>query len=130
MTPLFEQLIWLAVLGLAAACATWTVTREELFREPREWLAERSRTCRSWWWRKFCYVWTCEYCFSHYVGAALVALARYRLLLDDWRGYVLAWLALVAVANAYMSAYSRLRVEIHKERAEVEQTETRTRRAG
>jgi hypothetical protein len=60
---------------------------------------------------------TCEYCFSHYVAAGVVAFSGYRLLLDDWRGYVIAWLSLVAVANVYMSAYGRLRVETRKERA-------------
>lgn len=125
-----EQLVWLAVIALPTACLAWTVTREEIFREPREWLARCSRTGRYWWQRKFCYAWTCEYSFSHYVAAGLVALTGYRLLLPDWRGYLLAWLALVAVANVYLSAYSRLRVEIHKERAEAQETETLTRRAG
>jgi hypothetical protein len=59
-----------------------------------------------------------------------VALAGYQLLLPDWRGYLLAWLALVAVANVYLSAYSRLRVEIHKDRAETREVETLTRRTG
>src|SRR5687768_6780198 len=113
-----EQLIWLAVLALPVACVSWTVTHEEVLREPREWLAECSRTGRAWWVRKFCYVGTCEYCFSHYVAAGFVALTGYRLLLPDWRGYLLAWLALVAVANVYLSAYSRLRVEVRKEKAE------------
>jgi hypothetical protein len=51
------------------------------------------------------------------VAAAFVAFANFRLLLDDWRGYLIAWFALVAVANVYMSAYGRMRVEIRKERA-------------
>jgi hypothetical protein len=125
-----EQLIWLFVLALPIACVSWTVTHEEVFAEPRHWLAERSRNCRTWWQRKFCYVWTCEYCLSHYVAAAGVALTGYQLLLTDWRGYLLAWLALVAVANVYLSAYSRLRVEIHKERAVTQESEARARRAG
>jgi hypothetical protein len=125
-----EQLIWLAVLALPAACVSWTVTREEVFREPRDWLTECGQNGRRWWQRKVCYALTCEYCFSHYVAAGLVALTDYRLLLPDWRGYLLAWLALVAVANVYLSAYSRLRVEIHKGKAETQMTETRARRAG
>ena len=125
-----EQLIWLTVLALPVACISWTATREEAFREPHEWLAERSRTCRYWWQRKFCYALTCEYCFSHYVAVGFVALTGYQLLLRDWRGYLVAWLAMVAVANVYLSAYSRLRVEIHKEKAEASESETRTRRAG
>ncbi len=114
---MWEQIVWLFVLALPVACVSWTITHEEIFREPREWLTERSRTCERWYERKFCYVWTCEYCFSHWVGAGFVAFTGFTLLLDDWRGYVLAWLALVAVANVYMSAYNRLRVEIRKERA-------------
>ena len=39
-------------------------------------------------------------------------LTRYRLLLDDWRGYLLAFFALVAVANVYMSSFARLRQEV------------------
>ncbi len=50
--------------------------------------------------------------------------------LPDWRGYLLAWLSLVAVANAYLSAYARLRVEYHKDQAELHQTEAIARRAG
>jgi hypothetical protein len=125
-----EQLIWLAILALPVACMSWTVTHEEVFREPREWLAECSRTSRCWWQRKLSYGLTCEYCFSHYVAAGFVALTRYQLLLTDWRGYLIAWLALVAVANVYLSAYSRLRVDIHKEKAETRETETRTLRVG
>jgi len=125
-----EQLIWLALLALPVACVSWTVTREEILREPRTWLAECSQTCRLWWQRKFCYALTCDYCFSHYVAAGLVALTGYRLLLPDWRGFLLGWLALVAVANVYLSAYSRLRVELHKEKAEIQETEMRTRRVG
>lgn len=118
-----EPLMWLMVLALPVACVSWTVSHEEVLREPREWLAERSRTCSRWWQRKACYVWTCEYCVSHYVAAGFIALTDYRLLLPDWRGYLLAWLALVAVANVYLSGYSRLRVEINKGREELKQAE-------
>jgi hypothetical protein len=59
-----------------------------------------------------------------------VALTGYRLLLPDWRGYLLAWPSLVALANVYLAAYFRLRVEIHREKAETQETEGRTRRAG
>ena len=120
-----EQIVSLFVLALPVASLSWTVAREELLREPREWCAERSRNCQRWWQRKLFYVWTCEYCFSHYVAAGVVALADYRLLLPGWRGYLLAWLALVAVANVYLSAYARLRVEINRSRTELKQAERR-----
>ncbi len=125
-----EQLWWLLILALVTACVAWTVTREQVFAEPRAWCEEHSRSCMHWWQRKFFYVWTCEYCFSHYVAAAVIAITGFWLLLPDWRGYVIAWFALVAVANAYMSAYSRLRVEIHKGKAETQEHEARARRAG
>ena len=114
------QLVWLFVLALPIASIAWTVTHEEIFREPREWAAGRSRTAASLLARKFYYICTCEYCFSHYVAAAFIAFTRYRLLLEDWRGYVIAWFAVVAVANLYMSLYGRLRVDIKSERLEAE----------
>jgi len=125
MMPLTDQTVWLLLLALPVACVSWTVTHEEVFREPREWLAERSRTCTTWFQRKFCYVWTCEYCFSHYVAAAVLWIMDFPMLRPDWRGYVTSWFALVAVANVYMSAYSRLRVEIHKEKTEISLVEER-----
>ena len=70
--------------------------------------------------RKLYYICTCEYCFSHYVAAGFVLATGFRLLLADWRGVVIAWLAVVAVANLYMSLYGRLRVDIKSERLEAE----------
>ena len=125
-----EPLIWMAILALPVACVSWTLAREEIFREPRDWLTACSETAKHWWQRKLCYAFTCEYCLSHYVAAAFVALTEYQLLLPDWRGFLLGWLSTVAVANVYMSAYSRLRVEIKKEKAETEETQKRARRAG
>jgi len=113
--PLTVQVAWLAILSLPVATIAWTVTHEEIFREPRDWAERRSRESPSALTRKFFYVCTCEYCFSHYVAAAVVALTAFRLLLEDWRGYVIAWFAVVAVANLYMSLYSRLRVDIKSE---------------
>jgi hypothetical protein len=116
---LSAQVVWLFLLALPVASIAWTVTHEEILREPRDWAAERSRTAASFLARKFFYICTCEYCFSHYVAAAAIAFTRYQLLLEDWRGYVVAWLALVAVANLYMSLYGRLRVDIKSEGLEV-----------
>src|SRR3954451_23889442 len=110
------QLVWLLLLATPIACVAWTVTHEEIFREPREYCAERSRTCRTLLARKFFYLFTCEYCFSHYVTIFFLILTRYRLLLDDWRGYVIAFFALVAIANVYMSSFARLRQEVKSEK--------------
>jgi hypothetical protein len=113
--PLLTQLTWLFVLALPVATIAWTITHEEIFREPREWAANRSRTAPSVLARKFYYVCTCEYCFSHYVAAGFVAVMQFQLLVTDWRGYLIAWFAVVAVANLYMSLYGRLRVDIKSE---------------
>src|SRR4029453_3965053 len=118
--PLTVQMAWLFVLALPVATIAWTVTHEEIFREPREWAERHSREGRSVLTRKFFYICTCEYCFSHYVAAAFVALTSFRMLLDDWRGYLIAWFAVVAVANLYISLYGRLRIDIKSERLEAE----------
>jgi hypothetical protein len=117
------QLVWLVVLALPIACVAWTVTHEEVFREPRDYCAERSRNARSPIIRKLFYLFTCEYCFSHYVTIFFLVLTRYRLLLDDWRGYAISFFSLVAVANIYMSSFGRLRQEVKSEKLEAETKE-------
>ena len=114
-----EQVIWLFLLSIPVACVAWTVTHEEVFREPREYCVERSKTCRGLLARKFFYLFTCEYCFSHYVALFFLVVTRYTLLFDDWRGYLIAWFALVWVANIYMSIYGRLRLDIKAERVDI-----------
>jgi hypothetical protein len=118
-THLGLQLLWLAVLALPIATVAWTVTHEEIFRELRERCETASRTSRSLLTRKFFYVFTCEYCFSHWVALATVAITRFQLLFDDWRGYVIALFSLVWVANHYMSLFGRLRLGIKSERIDV-----------
>lgn len=117
------QLVWLLTLAIPIACAAWTVTHEEVFREPREYCEERSKSARTLCARKFFYLFTCEYCFSHYVTIFFLILTRYRLLLDDWRGYLIAFFALVAVANIYMSSFSRLRQEVKSEKLTAQKKE-------
>jgi hypothetical protein len=117
------QLFWLLVLAIPISCLAWTVTHEEIFRELRDYCGHRSALCRSVWARKFFYLFTCEYCFSHWVTLAALFLTRFKLLLDDWRGYVLSLFALVWLANVYMSLYGRLRVDITSERAEAKAKE-------
>jgi len=117
------QIVWLFVLALPIACVAWTVTHEEVFREPREYCAERSRDAKRLAVRKFFYLFTCEYCFSHYVTIGFLVLTRYHLLLDDWRGYLIAFFALVAMANVYISSFGRLRQEVKTEKLEAETKE-------
>jgi hypothetical protein len=117
------QLVWLLVLAVPIACVAWTVTHEEIFREPREYCRRRSQEGKSLVERKFFYLFTCEYCFSHYVTIFFLFVTRYRLLLDDWRGYLLSFFALVAVANVYMSAFGRLRQEVKSEKLDAKRKE-------
>lgn len=120
MPMLRLQLLELFVLAIPIACISWTVTHEEIFREPRDYCVRRSRNCRRWYERKFFYLLTCEYCFSHYVTAAFLLITRFKLLFDDWRGYLVALFALVWIANQYMSIYNRLRLDIKTEKLEGE----------
>ena len=117
------QLLWLFVLAAPVACVAWTVTHEEVFKEIHEWCVRRSQTARTVFERKFFYLFTCEYCFSHYVAGGAVLLTGYRLLLPDWRGALLAWFTLVWVANIYTSLFGRLRLDIKRERVEIKAEE-------
>ena len=124
-----HQVAVLFILAIPIASIAWTVTHEEVFREPREWCVSRSKSCRRLMERKFFYLFTCEYCFSHYVTAGFLAITRYTLLFDDWRGYVIAGFSLVWLANVYMSLFGRLRLDIKEEKVEIEAAEAKVRRA-
>ncbi len=117
---LTTQIITLFVLALPIACVAWTVTHEEVFREPRDFCVRKSGDCRSWYERKFFYLFTCEYCFSHYVTFIFLFITQYHLLYEDWRGYLVGGFALVWVANQYMSLYNRLRLVIKSEKVETQ----------
>jgi hypothetical protein len=114
------QIVTLFLLAIPIACVAWTVTHEEVFREPRDFCVERSKRCRRWYKRKFFYLFTCEYCFSHYVTAFFLLVSGFKLLFDDWRGYLIAFFSLVWIANQYMSVYNRLRLDIKGEKIEHE----------
>ena len=120
MPTLGTQVALLFVLAIPTACIAWTVTHEEVFREPREYCAGRSRRDRSLVSRKFFYLFTCEYCFSHYVAIGMLVLTDYQLIYPDWRGYLIGGFALVWIANVYMSLFGRLRLDIKEERIGIE----------
>ena len=114
----------LFILAIPVACISWTVTHEEVFREVRQWFSERSKNAGPWYERKFFYLFTCEYCFSHYVAVAFNALCNFQLLMPGWRGYLIAWFSLVWIANAYMSLFGRLRLDIKHEHIEIAASES------
>ncbi len=119
------QVASLLVLAIPVACIAWTVTHEEVFREPRQYCQRECLQARSTIRRKFFYLFTCEYCFSHYVAAGVLVIARYKLLFVDWRGYVIAFFALVWIANQYMGIYNGLRLDIKHEQVEIKADEKR-----
>jgi hypothetical protein len=127
--PLYLQVIWLFLLAIPVACVAWTITHEEIFREPREYCITQSENNPHFILRKCFFVFTCEYCFSHYVVIVALIITRYKLLFDDWRGYLIGGLALVWVANQYMSLYAHLRLDIHKERVEIKHVEQKVQTA-
>lgn len=122
---LSHQVAYLFLLAIPIACAAWTVTHEEVFREPREFCKEKSQTCKPLVQRKFFYLFTCEYCFSHYVAAFFLVVTRFQMLYAGWRGYLIAWFALVWVANVYMSFFNRLRLDIKHENVVIAVDETK-----
>jgi len=115
-----DQVANLFLLALPIACIAWTVTHEEIFREPREFCITRSKDCKNMLQRKFFYVFTCEYCFSHYVTLAFLFITGYHLLFEDWRGYLIGGFALVWIANIYMSIFGRVRVSMKREKMEAD----------
>lgn len=117
------QIIWLFVLAIPIACVAWTITKEEIFKEPREFCLHKSLTSRFLLVRKIFYTATCEYCLSHYVTLFFLLLTDYKLLLNDWRGYLIAGFSLVWVANLYMSIFGFLRQDIKKEKIEIQNLE-------
>ena len=125
-----RQLIFLFVLAIPIASIAWTVTHEEIFREPHDWCVAKSKSCQRLLSRKAFYVFTCEYCFSHWITAFFLYITRYTLLFDDWRGYLIAGFSLVWLSNVYMSFFGRLRLEIREDRMDIAAAELKARRDG
>lgn len=113
------QVLSLFIIAIPIASLAWTITHEEVVREFRDFCLAKSKTCRRIYQRKFFYLFTCEYCFSHYVTAAFLIITRYKLLFPDWRGYLIGGFSLVWVANVYMGLFGRIRLDLRKERAEI-----------
>lgn len=117
------QVLFLFIIAIPIASVAWTITHEEVVREFRDYCLRESHTCRRIYQRKFFYLFTCEYCFSHYVTVMFLVITRYKLLFPDWRGYLIAGFSLVWMANVYMSLYGRIRLDLRRERAEINSEE-------
>ena len=110
-----QAVLMLFILALPVASIAWTVTHEEVFKEIRDYCIKNSHERKTLAGRKFFYLFTCEYCFSHYVAILMLIITGYHLGFDDWRGYIIAGFSLVWIANLYMSLYRLLRVDIKLE---------------
>ncbi len=117
---LSQQVALLFLIAIPIACIAWTVTHEEVFREPREFCVNKSKSCKTLLERKFFYLFTCEYCFSHYVSLFFLVVCDYTLVFEDWRGYLIGFFALVWVANIYMSLFALLRVGMKEKKMEAD----------
>lgn len=117
---LSTQIIYLFLLAIPIASIAWTVTREEIFKEPRDFCVEKSKRSVFILQRKFFYLFTCEYCFSHYVTLFFLFITKFQLLYVDWRGYLIAGFALVWIANVYMSLFGFIRVGMKKEKMDAD----------
>ncbi|MCX2574390.1 hypothetical protein [Pedobacter sandarakinus] len=119
-----QHIYYIFILALPVACIAWTVTKEEIFREAREFCVDKAKRCNKLVKRKFFYVFTCEYCFSHYITAMLLFITKFTLLYADWRGYLIAFFAIVWIANVYMSLYNIIRIDLKKEKLKAAREES------
>ena len=122
------QIIYLFILAIPVACISWTVTHEEVFKEPREFCVSKSKNSKVLFIRKHFYMLTCEYCFSHYVTIAMLLITKYTLLFQDWKGYLISGFSIVWVANIYMSLFFLLRTDIKKEKVTIEEMQEETKK--
>lgn len=120
MMDVSTQLRDLFLLPLAIACISWTVTHEQIFKEPRDFCIRKSKYSKSMFARKFFYVFTCEYCFSHYVTIFFLIITQYHLMFEDWRGYLIGGFSLVWISNIYMSLFGFVRVGLKNEKMEAD----------
>lgn len=114
----YSTITQLFLLAIPVACISWTVTHEEVFREPRRYCVLKSKRSSTLAVRKFFYLFTCEYCFSHYVVLFFLLITNFQLLFSDWRGYLIGGFALVWVANIYMSLFAFIRAGMKNEKIE------------
>lgn len=112
---MIDAIFTLIILSLVVASIAWTVTQEEVFREFHDYCRERCGPERNIFARKFFYLFTCEYCFSHWVTLGVLIVTGFHLVFEDWRGLAAAFFVLPWLANQWMSVYRRLRVEIKHE---------------
>lgn len=118
-----DKIYWIFILALPVSCIAWTVTKEQIFKEAQVFFSNWSEKSRYILVRKICYMFTCEYCFSHYVTLLLLIITQYKLLYPDWRGYLISAFSIIWIANVYMSLYNIIRIDLKKEKIIAKQQE-------
>jgi len=94
-----------------------TITHEEIFHEPRDYCKRQTRS--SHFARRKFFMCLLRVLPRSLCRSLFPAVTGYKLLLPDWRGYLIGFFALVWVANQYMSIYSRVRLDIQHQRIEI-----------
>lgn len=120
--PIGLQLIWLVVLAIPVAAVAWTFTHEEVFHEVRAAIRRARDRTQNPVLKKFLFLFLCDFCLSHWVALFFLILTDFRLLIEDWRGYLIAFFALTWLANQYIGIYARLRLDLKREKVELEAT--------
>jgi hypothetical protein len=112
------QFSWVILLSIPVACITWTITREEVFRRTREYCQRMQGRAKYRLVRRFYYMFTSPYFFSHLVAFAFLWLTHFRLLEPDWRGLIIMGFALVWVANIHMALFDLLLRNLKNDKTE------------
>ena len=114
------QVAYIFILAIPVACISWTFTHEEIFREVHEYFVVKRQQSKTLLKRKFFFLLACEFCFSYYVTIAAVAVTNYHLLLTNWIGYIIGGFSIVWIANIYMSLFGLIRMDLKRERTEIQ----------
>lgn len=121
------ELAVIAIMAICVASISWTITKEEIFRDLRDFCKEVQKTeqggFRGWPCKKLAYAPTCDYCLSHWVGFALFALYPVKLVAENWRGYFFAYFATIFLANVLLGLYNIIRVTLRWMRAKADLAE-------
>jgi hypothetical protein len=118
------QVLLLFLLAIPVACASWTITHEEIFKELHEFCLHHSQSCK----RIYQQILLCvdvRILPESLCDAALLIITEYRLVYDSWRGYLMADLSIVWIANFYMAIFGRLRLELKSQKLEIAEGERR-----
>lgn len=121
------------ILAVVVACVSWTVTKEEIFQWFRKWCDDLKKNNKCKGWRGWTcdmvgYLPTCYYCLSHSVTVVVLLFCPTKLLLDDWRGYIVAFFVTVFIANIYLTGYNILRALLRWIQANADTAATKEKR--